>query len=185
MVNLVPLIKRWVLIEASPEIVFDYLTDLSNHGEWEEYEGFVVVGITKGPVIKGSSCQRERAETFQAPMLRGGNISDRVTWIKSLTVIGCDPNLSLDFETKNLYNGLSLGSELVSFRLNSQSSGTVLTMTDRKSPHLPGPFHVLMMGVEVIKSWVALPVIGFLFWVFPALRVNSKLKKIKRGVEGL
>ena len=47
------------------------------------------------------------------------------------------------------------------------------------------PFHELMMGVEVIKSWVALPVIGFLFWVFPALRVNSKLKKIKRGVEGL
>ena len=61
MVNLVPVIKRWVLIEASPEIVFDYLTDLSNHGEWEEYEGFVVVEITKGPVIKGSSCQRERA----------------------------------------------------------------------------------------------------------------------------
>ena len=46
MVNLVPVIKRWVLIEASPEIVFDYLTDLSNHGEWEEYERFVAVSYT-------------------------------------------------------------------------------------------------------------------------------------------
>jgi hypothetical protein len=40
-----------------------------------------------------------------------------------------------------------------------------------------------MMGIEVIKSWLAQPVIGFLFWLFPALRVNSQLKKIKSGVE--
>ncbi len=183
MANLVPRTKRWVFIEARPEIVFDYLTDLSNHGAWERYEGFAVVGITSGPVEKGSFCQRERIETLQAPILRGGGISNQVTWIKSLTVVGCEPNLSLDFETKNLYNGLSLGSEFVSFRLNSASSGTVLTMTDRKDSYLPGPFHVFMMGIEVIKSWLAQPVIGFLFWLFPALRVNSQLKKIKSAVE--
>ena len=183
MANLVPGTKRWVFIEASPEIVFDYLTDLSNHGAWERYEGFAIVGITSGQVEKGSSCQRERIETLQAPILRGGGISNQVTWIKSLTVIGCEPNFSLDFETKNLYNGLSLGSEFVSFRLNPASSGTVLTMTDRKNAYLPGPFHVFMMGIEVIKSWLAQPVIGFLFCLFPALRVNSRLKRIKSGVE--
>ena len=183
MVNFAPGIKRWALIEASPEVVFAYLTDLSSHGEWDEYSGFVVVGISEGPAVEGSSCQRERIETFQAPILRGGVTSNQVTWIKSLTVIGCEPNHSLDFETKNLYNGLSVGSESVSFRLYAQGSGTMLVMTDKQNPHLPGPFHLLMLGMEVIKSIVLSPVVIVMFRVFPFLRSNRELSRIKNAVE--
>ena len=183
MVNFAPGIKRWALIEASPEVVFAYLTDLSSHGEWDEHSGFVVVGISEGPAVEGSSCQRERIETFQAPILRGGVTSNQVTWIKSLTVIGCEPNHSLDFETKNLYNGLSVGSESVSFRLYAQGSGTMLVMTDKQNPHLPGPFHLLMLGMEVIKSIVLSPVVTVMFRVFPFLRSNRELSRIKNAVE--
>ena len=183
MVNFAPGIKRWALIEASPEVVFAYLTDLSSHGEWDEHSGFVVVGISEGPAVEGSSCQRERIETFQAPILRGGVTSNQVTWIKSLTVIGCEPNHSLDFETKNLYNGLSVGSESVSFRLYAQGSGTMLVMTDKQNPHLPGPFHLLMLGMEVIKSSVLSPVVTVMFRVFPFLRSNRELSRIKNAVE--
>ena len=183
MVNFAPGIKRWALIEASPEVVFAYLTDLSSHGEWDEHSGFVVVGISEGPAVEGSSCQRERIETFQAPILRGGATSNQVTWIKGLTVIGCEPNHSLDFETKNLYNGLSVGSESVSFRLHAQGSGTMLVMTDKQHPHLPGPFHLLMLGMEVIKSIVLSPVVIVMFRVFPFLRSNRELSRIKNAVE--
>ena len=88
MVNLAPGVKRWALIEASSEAVFAYLSDLSSHGEWDEHPGFVVVGKSEGQVAEGSPCQRERIETFQAPILRSGVTSNQVTWIKSLTVIG-------------------------------------------------------------------------------------------------
>ena len=45
-------VNRWVSIEASSEVVFGYLADLSRHGEWDELSGFVVVGITERPVAK-------------------------------------------------------------------------------------------------------------------------------------
>ncbi len=183
MVNPAPGIERWALVEASPEVVFAYLTDLSSHGEWDEHLGFVVVGISEGPVVKGSSCQRKRIETFQAPLLRGGVISNQVTWIKSLTVIGFEPDYRLDFETKNLYNGLSVGSEFVSFRLLPEGFRTVLVMTDKKNPHLPGLFHLLMMGVESLKSLIGKPVVGILFGLFPALRANNRLRRIRNAVE--
>ena len=183
MVNFAPGIKRWALIEASPEVVFAYLTDLSSHGEWHDQTGFMVVRISDGPVVEGSFCERQRFEVFQAPILRGGATSSQVSWIKSLTVTGCEPNQALDFETKNLYNGLSVGSESVSFRLYTQGSGTMLVMTDKQNPHLPGPFHLLMLGMEVIKSIVLSPVVTVMFRVFPFLRSNRELSRIKNAVE--
>lgn len=183
MANQTSEIKRWVLIEASPEVVFNYLADLSIHGEWQEYERFVVVGITQGSVVEGSFCQRERIETFQAPVLRGGGTSNQVIWTKILTVVGYEPNYSLDFETKNLYNGISIGSELISFRLFPEGSMTLLAMFEKKNPHLPGLFHVLMKGAEHLKYLVSQPAISTLFRLFPWLRVNSKLRRIKNSVE--
>ena len=108
---------------------------------------------------------------------------NHVTWTETLTVGGCKVNRDLDFETKNLYNGLSVGSESVFFRLLSADSGTVMLMTDKENPHLPGPFHVLMAGIEVLKSLVAQPVVGSLFRLFPGLRANSQLRRIKNLVE--
>ena len=176
-------IKRWVLIEAGPEVVFDYLTNLSSHEQWEEYSGFAVVEISAGPVVRGSSCRRERIETLQAPILRGGKASNQVTWTKNLTVVSCEPNCSLGFEIENLYNGLSMGSEHVSFRLFPEQSKTILLMTDKKNPHLPGPFYVIMQGIESLRSWIAQPVVGTLFWLVPCLRANGQLRRIKTAVE--
>ena len=176
-------VNRWVSIEASPEVVFAYLAGLSSHGEWDELSRFVVVGITERSIAEGYSCDRQRVETFLSPVLRGGQISNQVTWTKRLTVVVYEPNRRLDFETKNLYNGLSFGSELVSFRLVSEGSSTILVMIDKKNPHLPGPFHILMMGMDSLRSWISKPIIGACFRGFPYLRVNRKLKRIKDSVE--
>ncbi len=176
-------IQRWLFINASPETVFAYLTDLERHVEWDDQTGFIVIRTPDGPVVEGSFCDRERLEIFQAPILRGGVTSNQVSWIKRLTVVSCEPNQALDFETKNLYNGLSVGSEYVSFRLFPEDAGTVLVMTDKKSPQLPGPFHLLMMVMEMIKSLISTPIVGFLYRVFPGLRSNKELSRIKQALE--
>ncbi|MQF87725.1 MAG: SRPBCC family protein [SAR202 cluster bacterium] len=175
--------QRWSFINASPETVFTYLTDLPRHADWDDQTGFTVVRISDGPVVEGSFCDRERLEIFQAPILRGGVTSSQVSWIKRLTVVGCEPHQALDFETKNLYNGLSVGSEYVSFRLFPKDAGTVLVMTDKKSPQLPGLFHLLMMIMEMIKSVISRPIVGFLYRVFPGLRLNKELSRIKQALE--
>jgi hypothetical protein len=176
-------IERWTRINASPETVFAYLTDLHRHGEWGDQSGFTVVGVSDGPVAEGSSCHRERIEIFQAPILRGGAMSTQVQWIRSLTVLGCEPNMSLDFETKNLYNGLSVGSELTSFRLIPEGTGTVLVMTDKKKPHLPGLFHLLLLAIEWVKSLITTPIVSLLFRAIPILRSSGPLRRIKKAIE--
>jgi len=175
--------QRWVLINASPEAVFAYQADLPRHGEWDAHTGFRVVRTSDEPVAVGSFCERERFEVFQAPILRGGALSNRVSWVKSLTVTGCDPNRGLDFETKNLYNGLSIGSESVSFRLFPEGAGTVLVMTGHRSAHMPGPFHVIMVATEFVQGLASRLFIGWLLRRFPGLRSNAQLSRIKTEME--
>ncbi len=183
MVNPVSGVQRWVLINAGPAAVFSYLADLPRHSEWAEHSGFRLILTPDDPVGQGSVCKRERLEIFQASLLRGGVTSSEVSWIKSLTVTGYDPNEGIDFETKNIYNGLSVGSEFISFRLFPEGAGTVLVMTDKKSPHVPGLFHLLMLVMETVKSIVTQPMVNLLFRMFPGLRSNRELARIKAAVE--
>ena len=104
---------------------------------------------------QGSNCDRERLETFQAPILRVAAASSQVSWIKSLTVIDFKTDAKLEFETKNLYNGLSVGSETVLFRLAPEGYGILLVMTGKRSGHVPGPLNVLMMFLDSLKSVVS------------------------------
>ena len=175
--------ERWVLINANPAAVFAYLADLPRHGEWDAHTGFKVVRISDEPVVEGSFCERERFEIFQAPTLRGGALSSQVSWVKSLTVTGCEPNRSIDFETKDLYNGLSIGSESISFRLFPEGAGTVLMMANKRSAHMPGPFYVVKVATEFVQGLVSRLFIGWLFRVFPRLRTNGQLSRIKKAME--
>lgn len=175
--------ERWVLINASPEAVFAYLADLLRHGEWHAHTGFKVVRISDEPVVEGSFCERERFEIFQAPTLRGGALSSQVSRVKSLTVTGCEPNRSIDFETKDLYNGLSIGSESISFRLFPEGAGTVLMMANKRSAHMPGPFYVVKVATEFVQGLASRLFIGWLFRVFPRLRTNGQLSRIKKAME--
>lgn len=175
--------ERWVLINASPEAVFAYLADLPRRGEWDAHTGFKVVRISDEPVVEGSFCERERFEIFQAPTLRGGALSSQVSWVKSLTVTGCEPNRSIDFETKDLYNGLSIGSESISFRLFPEGAGTVLMMANKRSAHMPGPFYVVKVATEFGLGLASRLFIGWLFRVFPRLGTNGQLSRIKKAME--
>ena len=78
--------------------------------------------------------------------------------IKSLTVIDFKTDARLEFETKNHYNGLSVGSETVLFRLAPEGSGTLLVMTGKRSAHVSGPLHVLIMFLDSLKSVVSRPI---------------------------
>ena len=175
--------QRWVLINASPEKVFAYLADLPRHGEWDAQTGFKVIGISEEPVAEGSICQRERIETFQAPILRGGRLASQVSWVRSLTVKGCVLNQALDFETKNLYNGLAIGAELVSFRLYPEGAGTTLVMTSNRSAHMPGPFYFVMLATERVQALASRLFAAWVFRIFPGHRSNGALSRIKAEVE--
>ncbi len=177
--------QRWVLINASPEAVFNYLADLPNHGEWDAQTGFRVVQVSDEPVAEGSVCLRERMETFQAPILRGGSIASPVSWVRSLTVTGCVPNTALDFETRILFNGLEFGAESVSFRLFPDGAGTQLVMTSSRSAHMPGLFHVIKLVTELAQDLASRLFVGWLFRLFPRLRSNGQLTRIKAEVERL
>jgi hypothetical protein len=172
-----------VLINATPQAVFAYLADLPRHGEWDAQTGFAVVSVSDDPIAEGSFCARERIEVFQAPILRGGALANRVSWVRSLTVTGCETNQGLDFETKNLYNGLTIAEETVFFRLYSEGVGTVLEMTSGRKAYMPGPFHFIMLASEFIKSLTTGLFVGWLFRVFPRLRTNAQLSRIKTEVE--
>ena len=175
--------QRWLLINASPEAVFAYLADLPRHGEWDGHAKFRVIRTSEKPVAEGSVCQRESIETFQAPVLRGGALATQVSWVKSLTVRGCEPNRRLDFETKDIYNGLSIGSEYVSFQLFPEGAGTVLAMTSKRKAHMPGVFYVIMVAVEFVQGVASRLFMGWLLRVFPGLRSNAQLSRIKTEME--
>lgn len=174
---------RSVLINATPLAVFAYLADLPRHGEWDAQTGFAVIRISEDPIAEGSFCARERIEVFQAPILRGGALANRVSWVRSLTVMGCEINQGLDFETKNLYNGLIIAEETVSFRLFPDGVGTLLEMTSGRKAYMPGPFHFIMLASEFIKSVTTGLFVGWLFRAFPRLRTNAQLSRIKTEVE--
>jgi len=177
--------QRWALINASPEAVFAYLADLPRHGEWDAQTGFRVMRTSEGPIAEGSFCQKERIEIFQAPILRGGAIASQVSWVRSLTVTGCVLNQELDFETKNLYNGLAISVESVSFRLHPEGTGTMLVMTSKRSANMPGPFYLVMIATEWVQGLASRLFVGWLFRMFPRLRSNGQLSRIKAGVERL
>ena len=95
--------------------------------------------------------------------MRGAAASSQVSWIKSLTIIDFKTDARLECETKNLYNGLSVGSETVLFRLAPEDSGTLSVMTSKRSAYVPGPLHVLMMFLDSLKSVVSRPIINWMF----------------------
>ena len=177
--------QQWVIIDASPEVVFAYLADLPRHGEWDAQTGFKLVNISDEPVAEGSFCQRERIETFQAPILRGGAIASQVSWVRSLTVTGCVLNQALDFETRNLYNGLGIGAELISFRMFPEGAGTRLVMTSSRTANMPGPFYFVMLASNLVQGLASRMFVGWLFRMFPSLRSNGQLTRIKTEVEQL
>ena len=178
-------LQRWVLIDASPEVVFAYLVDLPRHGEWDAQTGFTVVRTSDEPVAQGSFCERERIETFQAPILRGGALASQVSWVRSLIVTGCLLNQALDFETKNLYNGLAIGVESVSFRLYPEGAGTMLVMTSKRTANMPGPFYLVMLATEWVQALASRLFVDWLFRMVPRLRSNGQLSRIKAEVERL
>lgn len=176
-------VDKQIHIDATPEVVFAYLTDLQRHGEWNGYPRLRVARISDGPIAAGSYCERERLETFQAPILTGGAASSQVSWVKSLTVTVCEPNSDLEFETKDIYNGLAVGSETVKFWLQPDGPNTALGIAVKRRAHVPGPLHVLMLAVETLRSIISRPIIGLFSGMFPSLRSNNQLLRIKKAIE--
>ena len=56
-------------------------------------------------------------------------------------------------------------------------------MTGKRSAHVPGPLHVLVMFLDSLKSVVSRPIISWMFQLFPRLRTNGQLSRIKRALE--
>ena len=56
--------RKRVAIDSPHQQVFDYLSDMSRHGEWDREEGFTMTVLPSGPAVVGSVSQRERERKF-------------------------------------------------------------------------------------------------------------------------
>jgi len=62
---------------------------------------------------------------------------------------------------------------------------TLLVMTGKKNAIMPGPFYIVMLAMDIIQTPISRLFVARLLRVFPRLRSNAQLSRIKSLVEGL
>ena len=102
-----PAVERRITINASPEQVFGYLSDITRHPEWASHD-LKVERTSSGPVAVGS--------TFSSV---GHQMGEHKAQIK---VTECDPNSGFAFEAED-----DTGLFRHYFRVQPGDGGTVLT----------------------------------------------------------
>ena len=175
--------RNEVVINSPPEKVFDYLSDMARHGEWDPEEGFTVTFTPAGPTKVGSVRQRERNEYFQGPLVQGGPSVRPVSMVKTVTLTTLRPNRELAFETKNRYNGLLHSAERVSFNLEPDGPATRVTMVTELESMVPGiylgPFYVAYLMGQVVTKLLG----GLMASAFPGMCVGPRLSRVKSRME--
>jgi hypothetical protein len=97
-----------ILIKGTPETVFDYVSDLTRHGEWAS-DPVQITALTGGPVTVGS-------------LYRSTAQSHGVTFSTDLRVTRCDPFSHFAFEGEDATGRFS---HLFTFQ--GQRGGTLVT----------------------------------------------------------
>ena len=177
--------RKRVVIDSPPEQVFDYLSDMSRHGEWNPEEGFTVTLTPSGPAEVGSVSQRERNEYFQGPLVPGGSTVRPVSVVKKVTLTALRPQRELVFETENRYNGLLHSAERVSFGFEPDGRATLVTMVTELESMTPviyiGPFYLVYLVNRAVSGLLG----GLIATVFPELNVGPHLSRVKVRLESL
>ena len=184
--------RNGVVIVAPPQRVFDYLADMTRHGEWNPEPDFQVTARPDAPLRVGSVYRRERTGEMQGPLiLRGGMGESRVTVVKTTAITTYQPHTALVFVTRNSYNGLLHSAETLSFTFRPQPDGTpesapegtMVTMVSEVEAMVPSAFIGPVYAIRMVRAAFQ-RLLGQRFSRrFPNMAVGPHLARIKETLE--
>ncbi len=140
-------------IEAPPRNVFNFLADMTRHGEWNGEPDFVVTARPEGRPGIGSVCRREKTGVMRGPLIIRGGMSDNpVKVVKTTIITAYDPFRALALETRNSYNGLLVSIDRVSFDFQQEKEGTRVTMVSEVEAMVPGGFIGPVYAIRIVRA---------------------------------
>ena len=176
--------RNQVVIGAPAKRVFDYLADITRHGEWNQDPGYRERILTDGPLGLGSVLRREKDGVMRGPLLiRGGMGDNLVRVVKTTTVTGYEPHAGLVFETSNSYNGLLVSKDKLTFHLQEEMEGTRVTMVSEVEAMVPGGFMGPVYAIRVVRAVFERLLGKWLKSLSPRMPVGPFLPRIKEAVE--
>ena len=176
--------RNAVVINASAHHVFNYLADMTLHGEWNQDPGFEVTARPDLPAGAGSVFRRERNGVMRGPLIIRGGMSDNpVQIVKTMTITAFEPHNDLVFETRNSYNGLLVSIDKVSFNLLQEMEGTRVTMVSQVEAMVPSAYIGPVYAIRMVRAVLQRLLGGWLKSVSPSSPVGPHLARIKKAVE--
>ncbi len=176
--------RNGVVIGAPPQQVFNYLADMTRHGEWNHEPDFKVTARPAGPPAAGSVFRREKTGEMQAPLiLRGGMGDSLVTMVKTMTIVTYEPYHTLVFETRNSYNGLLHSVEKLIFKFWQDPEGTQVSLVSEVEAMIPSAFIGPVYAIRMVRAAFDRLLGGRLAGLFPQITVGPHLSRIKKLLE--
>ena len=176
--------RNGAVISVPPQQVFDYLADMSRHGEWSLETDFRVISPPLEQPGVGSVFRQEKNGVMRGPLIiRGGMGDNPVRVVKTVTITAYEPYHNLVFETRNSYNGLLVSIDKVSFGLQEDAEGTQVTMVSEVEAMVPGGFMGPVYAIRVVRAALR-RLLGKRFPdPFSRLTSNPYLSRIKQMME--
>jgi uncharacterized protein YndB with AHSA1/START domain len=176
--------RNGVVVDAPAQQVFEYLSDMTRHGEWNREPDFVVTASPQYPPGPGSVFRRERSGVMRGPLIiRGGMGDNPVRVVKTMTIAAYEPNSVLVFETRNSYNNLLVSIDKISFELREEMEGTRVYMLSEVEPMVPGAFMGPAYAIRLSRGFIGRILGGKAAGFSPSLAAGPHLTRIKEMVE--
>ncbi len=176
--------RNRAVINAPLQDVFDYLADMTRHGEWNPEEGFRVTAQPEGPLGAGSVFSREKNGVMRGPLIiRGGMADNPVRVVRIMTITAYRPYGELVFETRNSFNGLLHSVERMSFTFSQEPEGTAIAMVSQIEPMVPSAFIGPVYAIRLARSAFDRLFGKRLSGLFPNMNVGPYLSRVKKTME--
>ncbi len=176
--------RNAVVIDAPAERVFEYVADMTRHGEWNPEPGFEVTAFPSEPPTVGSVFRREKRGVMRGPLIIRGGMSDNpVRLVKTMIVTALEPHSNLAFETSNSYNNLLVSKDRISFEFRQEMEGTRVIMVSQVEALVPGAFMGPAYAMRVARGFLMRILGGKLSDSSPKLPAGPHLSRIKEMIE--
>ena len=176
--------RNGAVIGAPPQQVFEYLADMTRHGEWNPDDGFRVTAQPEGRPGLGSVFSREKNGVMRGPLIIRGGMSDNpVRVVRVMTITAYQPHAELAFETRNSFNGLLHSVETMSFNFFEEPEGTRVTMVAQIEPMLPSAYIGPVYAIRIARVAFDRLLGKRLSSLFPSTTVGPQLSRVKEMME--
>ena len=176
--------RNAVVIDAPAERVFEYVADMTRHGEWNPEPDFEVTAFPEEPPHVGAVFRRQKMGVMRGPLIIRGGMSDNpVRLVKTMTVTALEPHSRLAFDTSNSYNDLLVSIDKISFEFRQETEGTRVIMISRVEALVPGAFMGPAYAMRIARGFFTRILGGKLTDSAPKLPAGPHLSRIKEMIE--